>query len=92
MQLSKISYKLKNNEDAVHAIQFEFTNGVKSPMFDAEEGVGISYEKEVDTTRRIAKVGMHVIDVYHIRMKFLDENDDEILHLVWYPDGARHGA
>ena len=38
IKLNKINYKLINNEDAVGAIQFGFTNGVESPMFATPEG------------------------------------------------------
>ena len=92
IKLSKINYKLVSNEDAVGAIQFEFTNGVKSPMFATPNGANHLHEKEVDITRRIAKVGMHIVADFLIRMKLLDENGDEILHLVWWPHGDRHGA
>ena len=48
-------------------------------MYASAEGGTIS-EKEVDITRRIAKVGMHVIDNYIVRIKLLDEDGGEILH------------
>ena len=74
------------------AIQFEFTNGVKSPMFATPKGANHLHEKEVDITRRIAKVGMHIVADFLVRMKLLDDNDEEILELVWWPDGDKHGA
>ena len=92
IQLSKINYKLVLHEDAVGAIQFEFTNGVKSPMFATPDGANHLHEKEVDTSRRIARVEFHVVASFLIRMRLIDEKKKEILHLVWWPHGDRHGA
>ena len=61
-------------------------------MFATPKGANHLHEKEVDTKRRIAKVGIHIVADFLIRMKLLDENDGEILHLVWWPHGDRHGA
>ena len=61
IQLCKINYKLVSDEDAVGAIQFQFTNDEASPMFATPNGANHLHEKEVDTTRRIAKVGMHIV-------------------------------
>ena len=62
IKLSSVVYKLNSDKAPLMGIQFKFSNGFESPMFETANAAYISKvcEKEIQFERRIAKVKVYL--------------------------------
>ena len=84
IRLRKIYYK-NGFGNALKAIRLEFTYGITSPLFEAEDKNHKLKSVEVDTTRTVRKISMNVCDsLNQLRgMRLIDQFGKNIIELIW---------
>ena len=69
---------------SLRGFQLEFTNDVKTPLYEAKPGNTIMKYAKINTKRTIRKISMHVNDANKQWMNsliFKDENDKDIMNI-----------
>ena len=85
-KLCRILYK---NSGSLTGFQLEFTDGLKSPMFETERAKKKDQVcfTDVDYTRRISKVSMRVASTFEkdlSKFRLSDNKGKHVVDLVWF--------
>ena len=87
IKLQTIKYKQFDNQKFLSGMQLEFSNGIKTPMFQAGMEAEMGWDPKtikIDTTRKIAQISMNVhVGAIH-GMRLIDDNGEYIMNVTWH--------
>ena len=94
MRLKTVKFKFASNRSSLTGIQFVYSNGIESPLFQTKEAADDNevFLVDIDTNRTIRKVSLKLDGQKIGGMRFFDIYDSYIMNVTWNNQNGRRSG